>query len=131
MGPNRGALSFSDKARHSLRRPARKYGDETCACTAILIHRLRGSRAAPRVSSVDHGRPVSSERAIRITACLRRKESRCLESISISSGGVSACKCDGNRLIQRNGFLKELEGGRVRKAALLVRLPFGAQHESA
>jgi hypothetical protein len=76
MGPNRGALSFANKARHGLHRPARKYGYETSARTAIPIHRFRRSRATPRVSSVDHGRPVSSERAICITACLCREEIR-------------------------------------------------------
>lgn len=105
MGPNRGALPFSDEARHGLRRPARKYGDEMGARTAIPIRRVCSARAAPRVSSINHGRPVSRERAIRLGACLRRLEVRGLKSTSISSGGFSACECGGDCIIKQDGGL--------------------------
>ena len=102
MGPNRGTLPFSDEARHGLRRPARKYGDEMGARTTIPIRRFCSTRAAPRVSSIDHGRPMSRERAIRLGTCLRRVEIRGLESTSIGPGGFSACKCSGNCIIERD-----------------------------
>ena len=72
-----------------------------------------------------------SERPVCIGACLFGKKVRYLERVSTGYSVVCAFECDSNRLIERNGVLKELEGGRVRKAALLVRLSFGAQHEGA
>ena len=74
---------------------------------------------------------MRSERPVRISACLFGKKVRYLERISTGYSVVCAFECDSNRRIERNGVLKELEGGRVRKAALLVRLSFGAQHEGA
>ena len=74
---------------------------------------------------------MRSERPVCVGTCLFRSKVRYLERVSTGSGVVCSFECDSNRLIERNGLLKELEGGRVRKAALLVRLPFGAQHESA
>ena len=74
---------------------------------------------------------MRSERPVYIGACLFRKKVRYLERVSTGYSVVCAFECDSNRLIERNGVLKELEGGRVRKAALLVRLSFGAQHEGA
>lgn len=74
---------------------------------------------------------MRSERPVCIGACLFGKKVRYLERVSTGYSVVCAFECDSNRLIERNGVLKELEGGRVRKAALLVRLSFGAQHEGA
>ena len=74
---------------------------------------------------------MRSERPVRIGACLFGKKVRYLKRVSTGYSVVCAFECDSNRLIERNGVLKELEGGRVRKAALLVRLSFGAQHKGA
>ena len=74
---------------------------------------------------------MRSERPVCVGSCLFGRKVRHLERVSTGSGVVCAFECGNNRLIEGNGFLKELEGGRVRKAALLVRLSFGAQHEGA
>ena len=74
---------------------------------------------------------MRSERPVCVGACLFVQRVRYLECVSTGSSIVRTCKCDNNRLIERNGVLKELEGGRVREAALVIRLPFGAQHKGA
>ena len=75
-----------------------------------------------RVSGSNRGRAMGGERSVRFGACPGRPEVGRLECIRVDTGVPGALERGSGRLIEPDGVLEELKGGRIRDAALVVRL---------
>ena len=84
-----------------------------------------------RVSSSNHGRAMGGERSVRVGACPGRREVRRLERIRVGTDVPGARERGGGRFIEPNSVLEELKGSRIRDAALVIRLLFGAKNIGA
>ena len=84
-----------------------------------------------RVSSSSHGRAMGGERSVRVGACPGRREVRRLERIRVGTDVPGARERGGGRFIEPDSVLEELKGGRIRDAALVIRLLFGAKNIGA